>query len=260
MLLDYCPGGEIFSYLRKQKRFPENVARFYICEIVLILEFLHEKEGVAYRDLKPENILLDAKGHVKLVDFGFAKRVKDRESQFSYGEDSNSFLFGGLDGTGKSGYGGSNDSVLRPNQQLGSTGKHKRSLADVGDSAPKKQEKGTGTGITRPGMHRAGIPSVAEISKTQTAIDWLKARCGFTSTSNFSTTKLTNDTTDTNHITPPGETYTLCGTPEYLAPEVIQSQGHTTAVDWWALGILMFEFITGYPPFWHSNPMEIYKQ
>lgn len=41
----------------------------------LILEFLHEKQGVAYRDLKPENILIDADGHVKLVDFGFAKKI-----------------------------------------------------------------------------------------------------------------------------------------------------------------------------------------
>ncbi|KAK2624863.1 hypothetical protein QTJ16_006056 [Diplocarpon rosae] len=134
MLLDYCPGGEVFSYLRKNKRFDENTSRFYAAEIVLILEFLHEREGVAYRDLKPENLLLDADGHIKLVDFGFAKKLGNRE------------------------------------------------------------------------------------------------------------------------------TYTLCGTPEYLAPEVIQSKGHTTAVDWWALGILIYEFLTGYPPFWNSNPIEIYKQ
>ena len=73
--LDYCPGGEVFSYLRKAKRFDENTARFYAAEIVLILEFLHEREGVAYRDMKPENLLLDAEGHIKLVDFGFAKRL-----------------------------------------------------------------------------------------------------------------------------------------------------------------------------------------
>lgn len=44
----------------------------------MILVFLHS-HGIVYRDLKPENILLDARGHVKLVDFGFAKVVGDRE-------------------------------------------------------------------------------------------------------------------------------------------------------------------------------------
>lgn len=47
---------------------------------MLILEFLHEREGVAYRDLKPENILIDAEGHLKLVDFGFAKKVENSAS------------------------------------------------------------------------------------------------------------------------------------------------------------------------------------
>ena len=77
MQLDYCPGGEVFSYLRRARRFNEATSQFYAAEIVLILEFLHEREGVAYRDLKPENILIDAEGHLKLVDFGFAKKVEN---------------------------------------------------------------------------------------------------------------------------------------------------------------------------------------
>lgn len=141
ILLDYIPGGELFTYLRKYRHFDEDMARFYAAEIVLVLEYLHEHQGgIAYRDMKPENLLLDAEGHIKLVDFGFAKRLGNNENSH------------------------------------------------------------------------------------------------------------------------PEETYTLCGTPEYLAPEVIQNKGHTTAVDWWALGILIYEFLTGYPPFWHSNPIEIYKQ
>ncbi|KAI9889579.1 MAG: serine/threonine protein kinase, AGC [Vezdaea aestivalis] len=134
MLLNYCPGGEVFTQLRKNKRFDIKTATFYAAEILLIIEYLHDYQGVAYRDLKPENLLIDAEGHIKLVDFGFAKKIGNRE------------------------------------------------------------------------------------------------------------------------------TYTLCGTPEYLAPEVIQSKGHTMAVDWWAFGVLLYEFICGYPPFWDQNPMKIYEK
>ena len=61
--------------MRRAKKFDEKVALFYAAEMVLILEFLHDVKGVAYRDMKPENILLDAEGHIKLVDFGFAKKL-----------------------------------------------------------------------------------------------------------------------------------------------------------------------------------------
>jgi len=157
----------VFTYLRRARRFNESTSRFYAAEICLILEFLHEVEGIAYRDLKPENILIDADGHLKLVDFGFAKKI---------------------------------------------------------------------------GASASGILKYREHANTST-----------------------------------GETYTLCGTPEYLAPEVIKntganippvfdfsytdnSSGHGTAVDWWAFGILVYEFLVGQPPFWDQNPLKIYSK
>ncbi|XP_071950205.1 cAMP-dependent protein kinase catalytic subunit PRKX-like [Antedon mediterranea] len=132
MVLEYVCGGELFTYLRNKGRFNVVTGHFYSAEIVSAIDYLHRKD-VVYRDLKPENILIDRDGHVKLTDFGFAKKLKD--------------------------------------------------------------------------------------------ITW-----------------------------------TLCGTPEYLAPEIIQSKGHGKAVDWWAFGILLFEMLVGYPPFFDDNPFGIYEK
>ncbi|KAL7866265.1 hypothetical protein SRHO_G00115120 [Serrasalmus rhombeus] len=132
MLMEFVPGGELFSYLRSRGKFGNDTALFFSAEIICALEYLHTKD-IVYRDLKPENILLDREGHIKLTDFGFAKKVVDR-------------------------------------------------------------------------------------------------------------------------------TCTLCGTPEYLAPEVIQGKGHGLAVDWWALGVLIFEMLSGYPPFFDDNPFGIYQK
>jgi protein kinase A len=48
-------------------------------------------------------------------------------------------------------------------------------------------------------------------------------------------------------------TYTLCGTPEYLAPEMVMHQGHDFSVDWWALGILIYEMLIGVTPFYNRE-------
>ncbi|KAI9025209.1 kinase-like domain-containing protein [Phycomyces nitens] len=132
MVMDYVPGGELFSVLRRSQRFPDHVAKFYAAEVMLAIEYMHSKDMI-YRDLKPENLLLDAQGHIKITDFGFAKYVPD--------------------------------------------------------------------------------------------ITW-----------------------------------TLCGTPDYLAPEIIQSKGYGKAVDWWSLGILIFEMLAGYPPFYDDDHLKLYEK
>ncbi|CAG9313267.1 unnamed protein product [Blepharisma stoltei] len=132
-VLEYACGGELFTRLKKLGTLPSQDARFYISELVLALEYLHDK-GIVFRDLKPENILIDRSGHVKLSDFGFAKAISD------------------------------------------------------------------------------------------------------------------------------SKTYTMCGTPEYLAPEIILGKGYGREVDWWALGILLYEMIAGYPPYCDDSPFNIYQK
>ena len=81
-VLEFCPGGELFFHLAKRGRFDENTARFYFCEVLLGLEYLHAR-NILYRDLKLENILLDENGHVRLTDFGVSKLGKDGGDKFT---------------------------------------------------------------------------------------------------------------------------------------------------------------------------------
>jgi serine/threonine protein kinase len=132
LALELINGGELFTYLRGVGRFPVDQARIYIAQIILIFDYLHNK-NIIYRDLKPENILIHKSGFLKLTDFGFAKIVE-------------------------------------------------------------------------------------------------------------------------------GRTYTLCGTPEYLAPEIILNKGHGKPVDWWTCGILLYEMIAGIDPFSDDDPMMVYQK
>jgi serine/threonine protein kinase SCH9 len=134
LVTDYMSGGELFWHLQKEGRFDEQRAKFYIAELIIALEHLHDND-IVYRDLKPENILLDANGHVALCDFGLSKANLDE-----------------------------------------------------------------------------------------------------------------------------GTTNTFCGTTEYLAPEVLlDDQGYTKMVDFWSLGVLVFEMCCGWSPFYAEDNQQMYK-
>eukprot|EP00357_Protocruzia_adherens_P027917 CAMPEP_0115011738 /NCGR_PEP_ID=MMETSP0216-20121206/24250_1 /TAXON_ID=223996 /ORGANISM="Protocruzia adherens, Strain Boccale" /LENGTH=349 /DNA_ID=CAMNT_0002380521 /DNA_START=159 /DNA_END=1208 /DNA_ORIENTATION=- len=135
LVLEYCPGGELFYHLSEAERFTEARTKFYAAEILLALEHLH-KNNILYRDLKPENVLIDDYGHVKLTDFGLSKEnISDNHSAKSF-----------------------------------------------------------------------------------------------------------------------------CGTPEYLAPEVLDKRGHGIAVDWWGFGALIYEMLSGLPPFYSTNREAMFEQ
>lgn len=70
--MEYLNGGDLYSLLRNLGCLDEDVARVYIAELVLALEYLHSLR-VVHRDLKPDNLLIAHDGHIKLTDFGLSK-------------------------------------------------------------------------------------------------------------------------------------------------------------------------------------------
>ncbi|KAG5679071.1 hypothetical protein PVAND_008668 [Polypedilum vanderplanki] len=83
LIMEFVQGGELFSHLYKSENFEENQVRFYIAEIVVALEQLHQ-QNIIYRDIKLENILLDKDGHIIITDFGLSKELKDGARTSSY--------------------------------------------------------------------------------------------------------------------------------------------------------------------------------
>ena len=72
LVMDLLNGGDLRYHIGKKKRFSEEESKFFICCILLGLEYIHHN-NILHRDIKPENLVLDDKGYLRLTDFGIAK-------------------------------------------------------------------------------------------------------------------------------------------------------------------------------------------
>mmetsp|Transcript_69419 Transcript_69419/g.192067 ORF Transcript_69419/g.192067 Transcript_69419/m.192067 type:complete len:495 (-) Transcript_69419:189-1673(-) len=74
MVMDYMPGGDLMTHLQRKGIFSEKETRFYIAELVQAVDYIHTALHYIHRDIKPDNVVLDARGHIRLVDFGLCTR------------------------------------------------------------------------------------------------------------------------------------------------------------------------------------------
>uniref|UniRef100_A0A0D9Y1L4 non-specific serine/threonine protein kinase n=1 Tax=Leersia perrieri TaxID=77586 RepID=A0A0D9Y1L4_9ORYZ len=93
LVMEYLNGGDLYSLLRNLGCLDEDMARTYIAELVLALEYLHSM-NVIHRDLKPDNLLISRDGHIKLTDFGLSKVGLINSTDDLSGPDVSSVLVG----------------------------------------------------------------------------------------------------------------------------------------------------------------------
>lgn len=79
IVLEIAKGGELFDYIANSGELQEDEARFFFKQLLMGLDYCHNKQGIAHRDLKPENLLLDENYNLKIADFGFAAPVEGRD-------------------------------------------------------------------------------------------------------------------------------------------------------------------------------------
>ncbi|KDR83874.1 hypothetical protein GALMADRAFT_110858 [Galerina marginata CBS 339.88] len=248
LVMEYLNGGDCAALIKSLGCLPEEWTKNYIAEVVLGLEYLHQR-GVVHRDLKPDNLLIDSHGHLKLTDFGLSRigllGRQTREGQLG-----------------------------RPSTRYSSRSRPP-SMDSAYLSSPLIFPDPTGGGsyfTQRTNMvPRAGnspyLPPTDDYSESSgsESVSGLHARRSLKladSPLQSFATELTTDLRSHSNSgggTPPGE-QKFVGTPDYLAPETILGlRGDDAAVDWWALGVITYEFLYGIPPFHAETPEKVFE-
>ena len=209
---EYMIGGDFGYLLNEYKCLDEEVAKFYITELILAIDSLHSA-SIIHRDLKPDNILLDAKGHIKLTDFGLSKLGVTKKTQEINSPKTPGEIFN---------YNFQIPIIFLENNKFPT--KNKESLGFELEDEMK------------------GSRNFIKASKILTPLRQ----------------KISSPSLNNNHLS---RKHRAIGTPDYMAPEILNGTHNwtnNTSVDWWALGVMIFEFIVGVPPFNDKGPKEIF--
>lgn len=197
--------GDMSGLLKKYESFEENTSRFYIAELILAVEHLHQL-NIIHRDLKPDNILLDSRGHIKLADFGLSTiSLKNIEN-----------------------YDNLNDEFEEQFEKLDKSLEFNENNLNIlpVDLCRSKE------------LINIELKQIPINSKEQISFPIVNQSKNISLNGNLKSLHSRRQ----NRIV---------GTPDYIAPEILSGDGDlkNPALDYWSIGIILFEFLVGIPPF-----------
>ncbi|KII95252.1 hypothetical protein PLICRDRAFT_661227 [Plicaturopsis crispa FD-325 SS-3] len=256
LVMEYLNGGDCAALIKSLGSLPEEWTKNYIAEVVLGLQYLHER-GVVHRDLKPDNLLIDQHGHLKLTDFGLS-RIGLLGRQTREGPIGQRTVPGGYRSRSRP---PSMDSAYLSSPLLSADVIAGSYFTQRTHSVPRLGSSPY-LPFTDDISESSGSESVSGMYPRKSLSGRPNDRPGESPQQSFAS-ELTNDLrshhSNPGGSTPPGD-QKFVGTPDYLAPETILGlRGDDAAVDWWALGVITYEFLYGIPPFHAETPEKVFE-